>query len=208
MTSTLQGVLSLTLLFAINFLVYFKPSQLIGFLHGPKTQIEALHQWHALREWHQAKINSAASWTNDMSCHSYNESYQQSSSFRDAGVIASLFSIITILFPNFVSMNLTKSQRLHFIMVFPSLWITSGLFGQILSKTIPVESYFLSQGIAGWFNTVYCSLNAVVSGPVELSLIDLVVYEFKVVGIAAILLFLLLGVVPIREEREDRTEVM
>ncbi|KAL7474486.1 hypothetical protein ACHAW6_000459 [Cyclotella cf. meneghiniana] len=202
MMAKLHTGLSVTLVSTINCIVYFKSAQLIAFIHGPSSQVEAVQQWDALQSLKPISQNDDKSWINDITCNAYNQSYQQSSSlFRDAGVIASIFTIIAVLFPGFISRNLSKMQRLHFVFVIPSLWITPGLFGQILSKTIPVELYFLSRGIVGLLNMVYCSLNAVVSGPVKLSLMNLLVYELEVVWVAAMLLFFLLGIVPLGEER-------
>ena len=205
MTMKLHTILSFTLLSTINFLVYFKPSQLIGFLHGPKSQIEAVQAWDALHETNSKNV--ATSWINYFFCNTPNESYQRASSFHDAGVIASLFIIITILFPNFIPLNLSKNQRLHSVLAVPSIWITPGLFGQILSKTIPVELSSSSRGIAVLSNAVYCSLESVMSGPSEQSLMNHVMYEVKVLLMAAILLFLFWGIIPLRKKKEMEVEV-
>ena len=200
MTTQLHTILSLSFLSTVNLLMYFRPSQLIGFLHGPLAQIDAADRWQFTETFLR---NDGRALMDPTACDAYNEAYEGSGVYRDAGVIAALFAWILVLTPRFLPMEYSTGQRRGFLILIPLVWITPGFAGQILSKNIPVEISFLtSQGLNGFITVGLCSIKGLMVGANQSTFIVRLLYDLKVVGLAGGLLFLLLGILPIEQKLE------
>lgn len=192
MATLTHTILSLATLSVVNFLIYFQPSSLIGFINGPSDQVTAIDKYQF--------INTFLSSHDPTDCDAYTTAYENASLLRDAGIIASLFTLVLLLLPGFVALSYTKRQKLYFILLLPFLWVTPGLIGQILSAQIPIElSYLEAFGMNGISMVGYCSLQSLVSGGHGITSIAEVVYELKVVSLAAGMLFVVLGIVPVKK---------
>lgn len=193
MATAIHTILSLTVLSAINCLIYFQASSLIGFIHGPLAQIAAQNKYELTNTF----LNEQES----TDCDAYDTAYEDASLPRDAGMIASFFTMILIVLPGFLSYNFTKRQCASFILLVPLLCISPGLISQILSAQIPIElSFFRAFGLNGIGMAEKCSIRNLVTGWHNLSsLVGVAVYEMKLVGLAAFVLFLVLGIMPIEK---------
>jgi hypothetical protein len=194
MSTFIHAILSLTIMCTINYLIYFQPASFIGFIHGPSAQLAALHQHQFINTFLSAQD------ANENDCDAYATSHAESSWIRDAAMIASIFIMILILVPGFASFNFTKKQRACFLLLLPLLWVTPGLISQILSAQIPIElSYLTAYGVNGIQMVQYCSLHSLVSGHQLTSTLQMIMYEMKLAGVAAGMLFLLMGIMPVEK---------
>eukprot|EP00956_Cyclotella_meneghiniana_P042153 scaffold248381_cov99-Cyclotella_meneghiniana.AAC.1 len=224
MTTKLHTITALATLSTIDCLIYFNPSSLIGYLYGPQAQLSAIDQYISLvyggssdsspssapisavvdKYYHQFTDNETSLHAQDDAysrCDAYNTAYQEFTLPRDAGIIASLFTIMLLLLPKFLSVRYTRQQYLCFLLLLPLLSLTPGLMGQIiLTRSIPIELSFLKLGVVRGMGLIqYCSMQSFVSGSNvhhDGSMEDVLLYDSKLVGLAASLLFVVLGILP------------
>jgi hypothetical protein len=193
MSTIIHTILSLTILCAINYLIYFQPAPLIGFIHGPAAQLAALDQYQF--------TNTFLSTQDAIDCDAYATAYSESSCIRDAAMITSIFMVLILVVPGFSSFNFSRKQYICSLLLLPLLWVTPGLIGQILSAHIPIElSYLTLHGVNGIQMVQYCSLHSLVLGGHQLtSTLQVILYDMKVVSVAAGMLFLLMGIMPVQK---------
>lgn len=181
--------------------------QLIGLLHGPSDENNALDRQQSI----QTKLLALAQqneftlpWEDGETVFKYyqDEAYQDDRALilRDAGVICAFFTLLLVLVSNFTSTSYSASQRLWFSLLALPLYFAPGFLGQIVfQKTIPVEiALFKTWGAAKGMSYIgYCSLKGLLvglgDGP---STYLTTIHDLKVVGSASFLVFVMLGVTP------------
>ena len=215
MTTKLHTIVALATLSTIDYLIYCNPSSLIGYLYGPQAQLAAIDQYISLvyggggspssapvsavdQYYHQFTADTSLHAQDDAfsRCDAYDTAYQGFSLLRDAGIVASLFTMMLLLLPRFLSVRYTKQQCLCFLLLLPLLLLTPGLIGQIiLAGSIPIEISFLKLGVVHGMGLIqYCSMQSFMSGAGVVK--DIILYDFKLVGLAGALLFLITGISP------------
>lgn len=184
-------------------LIFTKSLPLIGVLHGPSDEINALDRHRSV----QTEIlslsgqNEDITWPGDDVFEPYqNSAYQDHRALilRDAGVIASLFALVLAMVPSITSVYYTAGQRLYIFLMSLPLYIVPGLIGQLyFQKTIPIEIVLLKTcGLTKGLSYVgYCSIKSLligvgIDGPYSsLTLF----HDLKVVVSAEFLTYIVLG---------------
>jgi hypothetical protein len=206
MTTKAHGSLSLCLLSTTSLILYYGSLELISFLHGPSSQASALKQRDtdttlvALAE-QQRNGNGA----NDALCNSLYEvacaEDERALILREAGVIASLFTLLLAVFPKFFvhGTSYTRQQRLYFVaMVLPLLIIPSSIGQVVYLGRVPVEVSLMktsSWGVGGGLASGgYCAMQSMLKGEGDgQDSLAKLLRECKVVGVAAVIVYLVLG---------------
>ena len=170
MTTKTHSLLSFCVCFFCTACIVTNSLPLISFLHGPSDETKALDQQQSARTEVSAlatQSNYGWPWEANETAdrvlafyHGVGYQDQRALVLRDAGIISALFTLILVLAPNFMSISYSASQRLRFLLLALPLYITPGLFGQVVfQKTVPIEMLMLqSWGAAKGLSYVgYCS---------------------------------------------------
>ena len=121
---------------------------------------------------------------------------------RDAGVISAVFTLLIALLPLFgPNISSSTSQRVRFLLLAILLYITPGLVGQVVfQKLVPIEILLLKSWgeVNGLIYVGYCSGRSLLSGLVdeEAYTVLAIFHDLKVVVLAGLLVFLILGLIP------------
>lgn len=122
---------------------------------------------------------------------------------RDAGAICAIFAILVGLVPKFTSTTYSLLTRIQFLLLAVPIYVTAAFLGQlILRKSTPIEVLLVETwGVREAFMLGgYCSIKSLfgdgfgVEGEIMTTTI---LRETKVVGIAVLLAFSFLGIMPL-----------
>lgn len=204
MATTIHTFISLLFCQSACLLIYHSSPQLISLLHGPSAQIFASDREAALQS---ILASSPSHEINDAACdeiyqpaYDHNDDYR-SAIFRDAGAIAALFSLLLILVPKFTSIHYSARQRFQFLLLTLPVYVTPALIGQIVfQKSAPVEILLLKTwGLKpGILFAGYCSTQSLLGGALDgrAWTVNYIIHELHVVGVAGLIVFLILGIMP------------
>ena len=193
------SLLSPLVIASLLVVVIFKSNELIGFIHGPSSQLFATKQqiihYNILTRIFSDSPQTS-SWITDIAATAeqiynphYDLSYQHdrvTCVLRDAGVIAGLFAVLRT-FNFFAGTEITtKSQRWRNLFIAIALFMLPGMIGQILiSRMSPIEVLIMTRGsLTGIIESIlfvgYCSFKSILSQHDGI----LSIHDFQVVGVA------------------------
>mmetsp|Transcript_55902 Transcript_55902/g.118898 ORF Transcript_55902/g.118898 Transcript_55902/m.118898 type:complete len:210 (-) Transcript_55902:254-883(-) len=206
MTTKTHATLTITFCVSACITIFKTGLQLIGFIHGPSDEKDALDQYQSVQTTLLALADQSDDirpWgeTADFVFETYEDvSYRDHRAMiiRDAGAIAAFFALILFLVPNLTSIHYSASQRLCFLLSALPIYITSGLVGQLVfQKTIPIEVQLLKTWGTSKGSTYigYCSLKSLLIG-LGTDVPSILSHDIEVVMTAGFLVFILLGLMP------------
>lgn len=203
MVTKTHAVLAFAFCLATHAVIFTKSLALIGVLHGPSDEINALDHQRSI----QTEILSLSGHAEDITwpwddvfTPYQNSAYQDPRAviLRDAGIIAALYALVLATVSSITSIYYTASQRLYLLFLVLPLYVGPGLIGQVyFQKTIPIEIVLLDTcGLRKGLSYIgYCSMQSLltglgIDGPYSASTL---VHDLKVVLSAEFLTYIVLG---------------
>lgn len=210
-TGTTHALLAVAFCYLSLIVTCTSSLRLIGLLHGPSDEKYALDEQRRV----QAEILALSEkyeddwpWNDGESSESVLSLYRDlvddplTLLLHDAGAIASMLAMILVLVPKFFSStSYSAIRRFYFLLLAFPLCIAPGMIAQVvIQKRVPIEILLVGswRSTKGLAYSGYCSLQSLLLGLEgdDISSALTTIHDLKVVGLAGLLVFLILGMFP------------